>query len=109
MASSQSKGTDQGIKVLFTSSIVVAKTTGATWSSTDSVLQKEKAESGKPPRAFHLDWLNKFSWLRIEEEGVCCVKCRYDCGSDKGHTASAFFRPVHHIPKKRKTHDSDMH
>ena len=109
MASSQSKGTDQGIKVLFTSSIVVAKTTDATWSSTDSVLQKEKAESGKPPRAFHLDWLNKFSWLRIEEEGVCCVKCRYDCGSDKGHTASAFFRPVHHIPKKRKTHDSDMH
>ena len=33
---------------------------------------------------------------------------RYDCGPDKGHTASTFFRPVHHIKKKRKAHDSDM-
>ena len=76
MASSRSKGTDQGIKAFFTSSTVVAKTTGATCSSTDSVFQKEKGESGKPPRAFRLDWLNKFSWLRKEEEGVYCVKCR---------------------------------
>ena len=37
-----------------------------------------------------------------EEEG------RYDCGPDKGHTASTFFRPVHHIPKQRKAHDSEM-
>ena len=76
MAYSQSKGTDQGIKAFFTSSTVVAKTTGATCSSTDSVLQKEKGESGNPPQAFRLDWLNKFSWLRKEEEGVYCVKCR---------------------------------
>ena len=70
MASSQSKGTDQGIKAFFTSSTVVAKTTGATCSSTDSVLQKEKGESGKPPRDFRLDWLNKSFWLSKEEEGV---------------------------------------
>ena len=37
-----------------------------------------------------------------EEEG------RYDCGPNKSHTASTFFSPVHHIPKKRKGHDSDM-
>ena len=35
-------------------------------------------------------------------------KGRYDCGQDKGHATSTFFRPVHHIPKKRKAHDSDM-
>ena len=33
---------------------------------------------------------------------------QYDCGPDKGHTASTFFRPAHRIPKKRKAHDSDM-
>ena len=76
MASSRSKGTDQGIKAFFTSSTVVAKTTGATCSSTNLVLQKEKGESGKPPHAFRLDLLNKFSWLRKEKEGVYCAKCR---------------------------------
>ena len=55
MASSRSKGTDQGIKAFFTSSTVVAKTTSATCSSTDSVLQKKKGESGNPPQAFRLD------------------------------------------------------
>ena len=39
----------------------------------------------------------------IEEE-----ESRYDCGPDKGHTASTFFRSVHYIPKKRKAHNSDM-
>ena len=39
----------------------------------------------------------------IEEE-----EDRFDCGPDKGHKASNFFRPVHHIPKKRREHDSKM-
>ena len=30
---------------------------------------------------------------------------RYDCEQGKGHTESTFFRPVHHIPKKKRTHD----
>ena len=60
MACFRSKGTDQGIKAFFTSSTIVAKTTGATCSSTDSFLQKEKSESGNPPQAFRFDWLNKF-------------------------------------------------
>ena len=53
---------------------------------------------------YHLidDHTSEMAKTIVEEEG------RYDCGPDKGHTASTFFRPVHHIPKKRKAHDFDM-
>ena len=61
------KGTDQGIKAFFTSSTVVSKTTGATCSSTDAVLQKEKARVES-----HLKRFVWTGWTR----SLGCVKKR---------------------------------
>ena len=47
MASSRPKGSDQGIKTFFTSSRAVAKTTGATSPSIDSVFGKGKRQERK--------------------------------------------------------------